>query len=130
MSQPDAVDQVRDAAADHQPERDGQDRVPRPGAREEPEHPGSLEDETEEPVGTSDNHLADTATATLDREIDFTLGENSEQVLAEIDDALQRIEDGTFGTCRTCGQPIAPQRLEAMPWATQCIDCKRKEERG
>ena len=93
------------------------------------EHPGSLEDETEEPVGV-DNHLADTATATLDREIDFTLGENSEQVLAEIDDALQRIEDGTFGTCRTCGQPIAPQRLEAMPWATQCIDCKSKEERG
>jgi RNA polymerase-binding protein DksA len=93
------------------------------------EHPGSLEDETEEPVGV-DNHLADTATATLDREIDFTLGENSEQVLAEIDDALQRIEDGTFGTCRTCGQPIAPQRLEAMPWATQCIDCKRREERG
>jgi RNA polymerase-binding protein DksA len=94
------------------------------------EHPGSLEDETEEPVGSTDNHLADTATATLDREIDYTLGENSEQVLAEIDDALQRIEDGTFGTCRTCGQPIAPERLEAMPWATQCIDCKRKEERG
>ena len=94
------------------------------------EHPGSLEEEIEESVGTSDNHLADAATATLDREIDYTLGENSEQVLAEIDDALQRIEDGTFGTCRTCGQPIAPERLEAMPWATQCIDCKRKEERG
>ena len=94
------------------------------------EHPGSLEEEIEESVGTSDNHLADSATATLDREIDYTLEENSEQVLAEIDDALQRIEDGTFGTCRTCGQPIAPERLEAMPWATQCIDCKRKEERG
>ena len=94
------------------------------------EHPGSLEEEIEESVGTSDNHLADTATATLDREIDYTLGENSEQVLAEIDDALRRIEDGTFGTCRTCGQPIAPERLEAMPWATQCIDCKRKDERG
>ena len=94
------------------------------------EHPGSLEEEIEESVGTSDNHLADAATATLDREIDYTLGENSEQVLAEIDDALQRIEDGTFGTCRTCGQPIAHERLEAMPWATQCIDCKRKDERG
>lgn len=93
------------------------------------EHPGSLEEELEESIG-SDNHLADTATATLDREIDYTLGENSEQVLAEIDDALQRIENGTFGTCRTCGQPIAPERLEAMPWATQCIDCKRKDERG
>ena len=94
------------------------------------EHPGSLEEEIEESVGTSDNHLADTATATLDREIDYTLEENSEQALAQIDDALRRIEDGTFGTCRTCGQPIAPERLEAMPWATQCIDCKRKDERG
>jgi RNA polymerase-binding protein DksA len=94
------------------------------------EHPGSLEEEIEESVGTADNHPGDTATATLDREIDYTLEENSEQVLAEIDDALQRVEDGTFGTCRTCGQPIAPERLEAMPWATQCIDCKRKEERG
>ena len=94
------------------------------------EHPGSLEDETEESLGGGENHLGDTATATLDREIDYTLEENSEQVLAEIDDALARIESGTFGTCRTCGQPIAPERLEAMPWATQCIDCKRKAERG
>ena len=93
------------------------------------EHPGSLEEEIEDYVGTSDNHLADTATATLDREIDYTLEENSEQALAQIDDALRRIEDGTFGTCRTCGRPIAPERLEAMPWATQCIDCKRKAER-
>lgn len=92
------------------------------------ENPGSMEDEAEEsPI---DNHLAETASITLDREIDYTLEGNSEQVLAEIDDALQRIEDGTFGTCRTCGQPIAPERLEAMPWATQCIDCKRKDERG
>ncbi|MDQ5819941.1 MAG: TraR/DksA C4-type zinc finger protein [Actinomycetota bacterium] len=94
------------------------------------EHPGSLEEEIEESVGTSDNHPGDSATATLDREIDYTLEENSEQVLSEIDDALRRIEAGTFGTCRTCEQPIAPERLEAMPWATQCIDCKRKAERG
>jgi RNA polymerase-binding protein DksA len=94
------------------------------------ENPGSLEDQVEEMTGSSDNHLGDTAAVTLDREIDYTLQENSEQVLAEIDDALQRIEAGTFGTCRTCGQPIAADRLEAMPWATQCIDCKRKDERG
>ncbi len=90
--------------------------------------PGSGSDETDEMP--HDNHLAETATVTLDREIDYTLEENSEQVLAEIDAALQRIEDGTFGICGTCGQPIAPERLEAMPWVTQCIDCKRKAERG
>jgi DnaK suppressor protein len=94
------------------------------------ETPGSLEDETEEIVGNSDNHLGDTATATLDREIDYSLEENSEQVLRSIDAALQRIDDGTYGTCETCGQPISEERLEAIPYATQCIDCRRKGERG
>ncbi|MDQ3823294.1 MAG: TraR/DksA C4-type zinc finger protein [Actinomycetota bacterium] len=94
------------------------------------ETPGSLEEETEEIIGSSDNHPAETASATLDREIDYTLEENSEHVLAEIDGALARIEEGTYGTCRTCGQPIAEERLEAIPYATQCIDCKRREERG
>jgi len=94
------------------------------------ETPGSLEDETEEMVGSSDNHLGETATATLDREIDYSLEENSEQVLKAIDGALQRIEQGTFGICATCGQPISEERLEAIPYATQCIDCRRKGERA
>ena len=94
------------------------------------EHPGSLEDETAEVIGTSDNHLAETASATVDREIDYTLEENSEHVLAEIDGALARIEQGSFGICRTCGQPIGEERLAALPYTTQCIDCKRKAERG
>jgi DnaK suppressor protein len=94
------------------------------------ETPGSLVDETEEIVGTADNHLAETASATLDREIDYTLEENSEHVLAAINEALRRIEEGSFGVCRTCGEPISRERLEAIPYATQCIDCKRKEERG
>jgi DnaK suppressor protein len=92
------------------------------------ENSGSLKDETEE--ATVDNHLADTATVTLDREIDYTLEENSEQVLKAIDRALAKIETGTFGTCETCGQPIAEERLMAIPYATQCIDCRRREERG
>ena len=94
------------------------------------ETPGSLEDETEEIIGNSDNHLGDTATATLDREIDYSLEENSEQVLKAIDGALQRIAEGTFGICATCGQPISEERLEAIPYATQCIDCRRKGERA
>jgi RNA polymerase-binding protein DksA len=89
---------------------------------------GSLEDETEEE--TYDNHLADSATATLNREIDYTLEESAEHVLKAINDALQRIEDGTFGTCGRCGNPIAEDRLEAIPYANRCIDCKRLEERG
>jgi RNA polymerase-binding protein DksA len=89
---------------------------------------GSLEDETEEE--TYDNHLADSATATLNREIDYTLEENSEHLLAAINQALQRIETGTYGTCGRCGKSIAEERLEAIPYANRCIDCKRLEERG
>ena len=93
------------------------------------ETPGSLEDETEEMLGGSDNHLGDAAAGTLDREIDYTLEGHSEQVLEQIDAALARIEAGTFGTCRNCGKPIAEERLEARPWATLCIDCQRDAER-
>jgi RNA polymerase-binding protein DksA len=92
------------------------------------ENSGSLEDETEEE--TYDNHLADSATATLNREIDYTLEENAEHVLTAIEDALQRIKSGGFGTCGRCGKPIAEERLEAIPYANRCIDCKRLEERG
>lgn len=93
-------------------------------------HPGSLDDEVEEISNGSDSHVGDSASATLGREIDYTLGENSEQVLAEINTALKRIEDGTYGTCTVCGKEIAPERLEAYPWASLCIDDARKAERG
>jgi RNA polymerase-binding protein DksA len=88
---------------------------------------GSLEDEEEE---TYDNHLADSATATLNREIDYTLEENSERVLAAIEGALGRIDDGTFGKCVRCGKSIDVERLEVIPYATRCIDCQRLAERG
>ena len=91
------------------------------------DHPGSLDDEVEEPAPTNDQ-LGETATVTLNREIDYTLGENSGQVLSEIEAALKRIEDGTYGTCAACGKAIAPERLEAHPWASLCIDDARKAE--
>ena len=90
------------------------------------EHPGSLDDEVEEIAATNDNHLAETASATLGREIDYTLGDNAEQVLSEIDAALRRIDDRTYGVCFNCGNEIPRERLEANPWASLCIDCKRK----
>ena len=92
------------------------------------EHPGSLDDEVEEVA--NDTHLAETATATLGREIDYTLGENSSQVLAEIDKALARIEDGTYGKCKECGKEIPVERLEVYPWASLCIEDARKAERS
>jgi DnaK suppressor protein len=95
------------------------------------ENSRSLEDGTGELVsGSADQHLADTATETVEREIGNTLEEHDERLLGAIDAALQRIEDDTYGKCVNCGAPIPEERLEAMPWATLCIDCKRKEERG
>jgi DnaK suppressor protein len=94
------------------------------------ENAGSLEEETGELVsGSADQHMADTATETVDREIDYTLEETDGRLLAAIDEAVARIDAGTYGICVNCGAQIAPERLEAMPWATLCIDCKRKEER-
>jgi RNA polymerase-binding protein DksA len=92
------------------------------------ENSRSIEDETEEE--TFDNHLADSATATLNREIDFTLEESSGHLLTEIESALRRIENGKYGICGRCGNPISEERLEAIPYADRCIDCKRLEERG
>jgi RNA polymerase-binding protein DksA len=92
------------------------------------ENPGSLTDESGEEA-VFDNHLGDTATVTYDRELDYTLEENAEHVLADIDAALQRIEEGTYGICTNCGRQISEERLEARPWATLCIDCQRERER-
>jgi RNA polymerase-binding protein DksA len=67
---------------------------------------------------------------TVDREIDYTLEENEMRVLAAIDAALKRIDEGTYGRCERCGQEMEEERLEALPWATLCIDDKRRDERG
>ena len=92
-------------------------------------HPGSIEDESEEVNGSLDTEdLAETASITLGREIDYTLGEHSQNVLGDIDAALARIEDGTYGTCTKCGKEISVGRLEAYPWASLCIDCARLDQ--
>src|SRR4249919_3932711 len=56
---------------------------------------------------------------------DLALRDRSDHQLLLVDEALARLDDGTFGTCVRCGQPIAPERLEALPWAARCIDCQR-----
>ena len=91
------------------------------------ENPGSLGDELGEPTGL-DNHLGDTATATYDRELDEGLEEGAQQTLRDIDRALQKIDEGTYGTCEVCGKAIAPERLAAIPWARLCIDDQRKAD--
>lgn len=77
-----------------------------------------------------DQHLADHATDLLDRELDHSLGENAEHVVAEIDAAIARIDEGTYGTCAKCGAAIPEERLDAIPYAVLCLDDKRLEEHG
>jgi len=107
---------------------DERSRVERALGHLQEESPGTIEEEAEDE--TFDNHLGDAASVTFDRELGYSLEENSGHVLAAIDEALKRIEEGSFGTCVRCGNPIAEERLEAMPYATKCIDCKRLEGRA
>ena len=92
------------------------------------ENPGSISDELGDIVTSGDSNLGDTATATYDRELDESLEEGAKQTLIAIDDALRKIDDGSYGTCEVCGKPIAPERLAAIPWARLCIDDQRKAD--
>ena len=56
---------------------------------------------------------------------DLALRDRSDHQLVLVDEALARLDTGTFGACVRCGNPIAPERLEALPWAARCIDCQR-----
>jgi DnaK suppressor protein len=93
-------------------------------------HDGSLLEETGDLAIGSGDHIADSATETYLRELDEGLEENAAQVLAEIEEALGRIDDGTYGLCASCGGPIGVERLEAVPYATLCLDDKRALERS
>jgi DnaK suppressor protein len=97
-------------------------------AREAVHHDGSLLEETGDLAIGSGDHIADSASETYMRELDEGLEENAGHILAEIEAALARIEDGTYGLCSACGKPIAAERLEAVPYATLCIDDKRALE--
>lgn len=86
----------------------------------------SLEDETGELTSPADNHLADTASETYDRELDEGLEEDARDQLHQVEKALGRIESGEYGRCEVCGKEIPVERLEAVPWTTLCIDDARR----
>ena len=72
---------------------------------------------------------AETGTATFERERTMSLARNARQTIIQIERALDRIEAGSYGLCINCGEPIAVERLEALPQAVDCLDCRRKAER-
>lgn len=73
--------------------------------------------------------FADAGTATFERERDLSLQNNSRDLVAQIDKALMRIGDGSYGTCERCGRSITAARLRTLPHVSLCQDCKRREER-
>jgi RNA polymerase-binding protein DksA len=74
-------------------------------------------------------HMADVATDTYDREFSLGLASNDRQVLYELDDAMKKIDDGTFGVCEGCKTLIAKTRLKALPHARLCLKCQEKKEK-
>src|SRR5436190_21773825 len=72
--------------------------------------------------------LGDQANTAYTREFFFELGNGDRRLLRDVVSALQRIDDGNFGSCERCGEAIAEKRLEALPFARYCIDCQRVVE--
>ena len=75
-------------------------------------------------------HMADVGSENYEREFALSLLENEKVELREIDEALDRIRDGAYGECETCGERICLARLRALPSARMCIECKREHEQG
>lgn len=64
------------------------------------------------------------------RQLLLNLGEREREALREIDEALERLEEGSFGVCQECGEEIVEARLQALPYATLCVECKSNQESG
>ena len=76
---------------------------------------------------TRQGDMADQASGNNEVHIQLKLKQTDAKILQAIEDALLRIDKGTYGVCRDCGEPIAPARLNAIPWTRVCITCKEKQ---
>lgn len=70
------------------------------------------------------------ASQVFEQQRDLALRDRNQAHLEAVDAAIARLDDGTYGTCVRCGRPIAPDRLDALPWAAHCIECQRIVARG
>ena len=95
------------------------------------EHAPEVEEQVGMDIGGGyDEDLADVASSTFEREKSVALESSVQHTLAQVEEALQRIEDGTYGRCLRCGNPIDSARLKVLPYATLCIRCKELEEKA
>ena len=79
-------------------------------------------------LSSYDNHPADSASEVFEQEKSFSLEKHSAKYLADIEESLKKIEDGSYGICDYCGQYIGYERLDAHPTAKLCIDCQESQE--
>jgi DnaK suppressor protein len=75
------------------------------------------------------NDQADVGSNTFERDHEMSMAKNARQNLELVEAALTRIDEGSYGVCESCGQPIGKMRLQAFPRATLCMQCKQREER-
>lgn len=87
----------------------------------------SLKDSVHE-LSAYDNHPADLGTETFERGLDRGLIDNTRRTLRKVEDALERLDNGTYGICERCGREIAADRLSALPETTLCYDCEETVE--
>jgi RNA polymerase-binding protein DksA len=95
------------------------------------EHDNAFSGDQREETGESSTvsqHPADTADFTYQRELQQSMQQLLDREAAQVEAALRARESGTYGLCENCGQSISPERLEARPEATQCIECQRRAE--
>ncbi|MDQ6910619.1 MAG: TraR/DksA C4-type zinc finger protein [Actinomycetota bacterium] len=90
---------------------------------------GETEQESVSELASYDQHQADMGTETFEREKDISILEQVEAELADVEYALRRLDDGTYGTCEACGKVIDRDRLEALPAARLCRDDQEQAER-
>ena len=74
--------------------------------------------------------LADKAASAYSKELNFSLSDTERNLLMLIEEAFNRVRDGSFGTCTNCGAEIGEKRLQAVPWTPFCIDCQELQEKG
>lgn len=88
-----------------------------------------LQDLLRDGVDGAGNDQADVGSKGLERDAEMSLAANQRELLLQTEKALERLGDGTYGQCESCGEPIGKMRLMAFPRATLCMTCKQREER-
>ena len=84
--------------------------------------------ETAGDISTYTYHMADVASDTYDRELSLNIASTEQKVLYQIEEALKRVEDASYGRCLDCNKPIPQTRLRAVPYAALCIACQQLRE--